>query len=415
MPTRTVEDNRQPYRPENGRPVARPVQGGGVGAADDDEEVVVNSSVNQQPPPSLNRRDSTLHAAGGGRPTEGTDPNRQWQRLAAAAQGAGMYGKPQQDQPYGGRQQQSLVIPEGQEQQRYNRQLQQDEDNRRPPPNGQKPRDATPMIRRDSVMMDAMSKVADVGSRVRNEGPPPAEYGRRPPPMDVQDDKRAPVESGATGRPVRQDSQDEIRRQAEYKKTVDVVNDFGSGGGAGKSVASPRPDANKEDRSITRDYDQQQLQPRYESKGDKELLVPKAVEHGNRASELRKSHFEATHMKPAKDAQQYSRVDGTGGSDNKTEGKTFGKEPPPKAEETGSKARDYVASRPAGEHEPNDRNKTMTTTVVAADTVRSRDEPLMSQSKYSRPDTLKIIKGTFANIRLKHSKILLHRLRLILL
>lgn len=360
---------------------------------DDDEEVVVNSSVNQQPPPPLNRRDSTLHA--GGRPPEGAEPNRQWQRLAAAAaQGAGMYGKPpQQDQPYG---RQQPPLPEGQEQQRYNRQ--QDEDARRPPPpNSQKPRDVPPMIRRDSVM-DAIPKAMDVGPRGRNDVP--AEYGRRPPPMDMQEDRRAATELVTTRRPIPQDSQDEIRRQVEYKK-AEIVNELG--GTVGKSVAS-RPDVNKEDRSTTRDYEQQQQQQqsRYERKG--EILPPKSVEHGNRASELRKSHFEATHMKPVKESQQYSRADG---GDNKTDGKTFGRELPPRAEETGGKTRDYAAvaaSKPAGEYEPNDRNKMMAT--AATDNDRNRDEQLVTQTKNLRPDTLKIIQGTFVNIRLLHSKIL---------
>ncbi|XP_025418654.1 microtubule-associated protein tau isoform X2 [Sipha flava] len=376
----TRVEEKQPFRPENGRP-ARPVVGSGI---DDDEEVVVNSSVNQQPPPPpLNRRDSTLHA--GGRPPEGVEPNRQWQRLAAAAtaQGAGKYGKPQQDQQYG-RQQPSLVMPEGQEQQRYNRQqFQQDEDIRRPSlSNSQKPRDVPSIIRRDSVM-DGISKVADVSLRGRNDAP--VEYGRRPPPVDMQDDRKAAVEQEAARRLVPQDSQDEIRRQVEYRK-AEVVNEFGSGGSNGKLVA-PRPDMNKEDRS-TKEYEEQQ-QSRYERKVEKEFAGPKAVEHGNRASELRKSHFEATHMKPVKEPQKYSMVDG--GGDNID--KTFGKELPTKVEEMGNKTRDYAAiaaSRPAGEHDTNDRNKTKTKTI--ADNVRNRDEPIVSQSKNLRPDTLKIIK-----------------------
>lgn len=418
-----IEDRPPPFRPENGKLQGRPV-GNSAGAGDDDEEVVVNSSVNLQqppppPPPPLNRRDSTVYAVGAGRGgvTEGAgDSNRQWQRPAAVP-GLGQgppasYGKPQsQEQPFG-----RQSIPEGQEQQRYppttgnynnnnnnsnnSRQLQDDE-NRRPAavvvPNSQKPvRDVPPLTRRDSVL-DAVPKAADPGLRRADV---PANYGRRPPASDLQEDGgRRPSDSGNRRPPQQPDAQETVRRPAEPedagggdggRRLSDHRNSRPEATDYGKPVAS-RADANKEDRLFSKDYAQQQ-QPRIDRRVSPEKdsgpRAPTVEQGGNRASELRKLHFEATHqLKPVR--EQFSPKRTTGG-DHKMDGKaTLSREQAPGAEDAAVvKPKDYAAAvaRSTGENDP---NKTLTT----SDEIRYRDEPY----KYTRPDTLKIIKGTFCH------------------
>lgn len=408
-----VED-RPPFRPENGRPV-RPVSGGGGGT--DDEGVVVNSSVNQQPP--LNRRDSTMYAAGNRAGAADSaaviDPtNRQWQRPAAPP-----YGKPPEQQ-YG---RQTAAIPEGQEQPRYpqptgnyNRPVvvgqpqQQDDDNGKkpaamlqPPSSGPKTRDVQPLTRRDSVLDSTSFKMAEATLR-KNDVPAAAtEYGRRPQPGSLVDGLenggRRPSDQMAGGSrrpPAPVDSQDDIggRRTTEYKKTEqeDAVArrapDYNNRnnrpesadyGVAGRPAMS-RPEVGREDRTSTRDYQQQQRK----SSSDNEPKL--TVEHGNRASELRKAHFEATHMKQAKQ-QPYWKADGN--NSRMDENKTFARGEPQRSAESKSYASAVGSS---GEYNPN--NKTITSSADNFDNFG--DDPL-SFHKNSRPDTLEIIKGTFVN------------------
>lgn len=380
-----IEDRPPPFRPENGRPL-RPASSGG-GGDDDDEVVVVNS--NQQPPSQI-RRESVAN-----RP-EGESSNRQWPRpsvVSGLQNAAASYGKP--SEPYGSRQQ-PTTIAEGQEQRYqppaatpYGRQpaavVLQD---------GQKARGEPqqPLIRRNSVLQDGLLQPKAAG---RIDLPPATEYGRRPPPpsSELQEDKRPPEYGGGGGRrPLLPDQeeakrteygsggrkmpdQEDVRRQPDYKANrSEVAADYG-----GKPVTS-----RDEPRRTSRDYEQQQ--PRnYEQRKvslekPQEPLSPR-VEHGNRASELRKSHFEATHLKPVKEQQQYggrTTAAGGGGRD-------------PRAVETDAmtaNSKDYYTSRHAkpSENEPIaiDRNRS------SVDDGRNRDE---LYSKNPRPDTLKIVKG----------------------
>ncbi|XP_015370498.1 PREDICTED: uncharacterized protein LOC107166375 isoform X2 [Diuraphis noxia] len=418
--SRVTEDRPMPqFRSDNGRQ-ARPVGGG----ADDDEEVVVNSSINQQmqqqQQPTLNRRDSTTFASG--RAGDGpVDPNKQWQPRAVAP-GMVPYGKPQQQEQQYGRQ--SLVIPEGQEQTRFPAQAtgaynnsrptasQEDDVGSRQPvqmqngmqkilqPQQQQPQrqqQQNLLTRRDSVLDASTAKAGtDMISR-RNDGM--AEYGRRPT-LDLQDEGgnrwQSELVGGARRPPPVQDSiQDDSRRPAaEFKKTEqeDVsgrrLTDFktirpeiGAAteyGAASRQVnATTRPD----DRPPMRDYEQ----PRYERKAllekDQPVQRPAAVEHGNRASELRKLHFEATHLKPVREQPNAANNDGRVASER-------GREPPT----NGTGPRDYAAMKSTGDDDPpNERYRA--TVTAAADRVAGGDDKVVPQpSKNSRPDTLKIIK-----------------------
>lgn len=432
--SRITEDRPMPqFRSDNGRQ-ARPVGGG----ADDDEEVVVNSSINQQiqqqqQQPTLNRRDSMTFASG--RAGDGpADPNKQWQPRAVGP-GVVPYGKPQpQEQQYG---RQSLVIPEGQEQTRFpgqaaggynkNRPAASREDDgglngTRPPAqvqNGmqntmqpqqqqqqqqqqQKQQQQNLLTRRDSVLDASTAKAGmDMMSR-RNDGM--AEYGRRPAP-DLQDEggnrRQSELVGGARRPPTVQESmQDDSRRQAaEFKKTEpeDVsgrrLTDFknirpevgaaAEYGAASRQVnATTRPD----DRPSMRDYEQ----PRYERKPslekDQPVQRPAAVEHGNRASELRKMHFEATHLKPVKEQPNAANNDGRVAS-------ARGREPPT----NDTRPRDYAAAaamKSTGDGDPPNEWYRATVTGAADHVAGGDDEVVPQPSKNSRPDTLKIIKGT---------------------
>lgn len=424
--SRVGEDRPLPqFRSENGRQ-ARSV----LGATDDDEEVVVNSSMNQQQQPVLNRRDSTVF--GGSRP--GDDPNKQWQPRAVAP-GAVPYGKPQQQEQYG---RQSLVIPEGQEQTRFPAQAaggynsrpaaQQEDDgdlngSRQPVQvqNGmQKIRDVQPqqqqqqkqqqqqqqqhlLTRRDSVLDANTAKAGvDMMSR-RNDGV--AEYGRRPAPDLLQDEggsRRQPELTGGARRPAPgQDSvqEDGKRPAAEFKKTeqedvsgrrlTDFKNIRSEAGPAAEYGAASRQVAavnRPEDRPSVRDYEQ----PRYERKASLEkdqpaAQKPVAVEHGNRASELRKLHFENTHLKTVKEQPHATHDDDRVGS-------ARGREPP--VDETRA-ARDYAAAavRSTGDGDPLNERYRSTLTAAEKRVTGGDDEVVPQLSKNSRPDTLKIIKG----------------------
>jgi len=436
-PTSRVGEDRPQFRSENGRQ-ARPVGG------DDDEEVVVNSSINQQQQPVLNRRDSTVFV--GGRAGDGAaDPNKQWQPRAVAP-GAVPYGKPQQQEQQYSRQ--SLVIPEGQEQTRFPAQAAGGYNSNRPAPpqeddgglngsrqpaqvqNGmQKIRDVQPqqqqqqqqqpqqqkqqqqqqqqhfLTRRDSVLDANTAKAGvDMMSR-RNDGV--AEYGRRPAPDLLQDEggsRWQPELTGGARRPAPgQDSvqlEDGRRPAAEFKKTEqeDVsgrrLTDFknirsevgpaAEYGAASRQVAAvTRPDDRP---SAVRDYEQ----PRYERKASPEkdqpaAQRPVAVEHGNRASELRKLHFEATHLKTVKEQPRTTHDDGRVGS-------ARGREP--LADEARA-ARDYAAAavKSTGDGDPLNERYRATFTAAENRVAGGDDEVVPQLSKNSRPDTLKIIKG----------------------
>ncbi|XP_025194128.1 microtubule-associated protein tau isoform X2 [Melanaphis sacchari] len=422
------------FRSENGRQV-RTVEGG----ADDDEEVVVNSTINQQlqqqQQSMLSRRDSVVLA--GSRTGDGiADPNKQWQPKAAAP-GAVPYGKPQpQEQQYG---RQSLMIPEGQEQTRFPAQatggynsnrlamMQGDDSSRQPAQaqNGmQKSRDVQPqqqqqkqqqqnlLTRRDSVFDANTAKVNTEMMSRRNDGM--AEYGRRPGP-DLRDDSgnrwQPELVGGGRRPPPMQDSvqEDGKRPAAEYKEDMsgrrltDFKNsrpeagatvDFGAAARQVNAVA--RPDDKPYDRQSVRDYEQ----PRYERKAslEKDQPVPKAaaVEHGNRASELRKLHFDSTYLKPVREQQQYVAND-----DSKV---AAARGRVSQVEET--RARDYAvaAVKSTGDgNPPNERYKA--TFTEAADGAKSgNDEVVPQMSKNSRPDTLKIIKDNEPLKDLSNSK-----------
>ncbi|XP_022160259.1 microtubule-associated protein tau isoform X2 [Myzus persicae] len=434
--SRVTEDRPLPqFRSENGRQ-ARPVGGG----ADDDEEVVVNSSTNQQmqQQPALNRRDSTVFA--GGRVGDGTtDPNKQWQQRAGAP-GTVPYGKPQpQEQQYG---RQSLVIPEGQEQTRFptqaaggynsNRPVAPQEDDgglngsRQPAQvqNGMQKRDMQPqqqqqqqqqqpqqqkqqqqqqqqqqnlLTRRDSVLDSNTAKAGmDMMSR-RNDGM--AEYGRKPAP-DLQDEgtggRRQSELIGGVRRPLpAQDSiqEDGRRPAAEFKKTeqedvsgrrlTDFKNNRSEAGPAAEYGAASRQVTHPDDRPSVRDYEQSRHERKASLEKDQPVQRPTSVEHGNRASELRKLHFEATHLKAVKEQPRAANDDGRVAS-------ARGREPP--VDET--RARDYAAAavRSTGDGDPpNERYRA--TFAPAADRVAGGDDEVVQQlSKNSRPDTLKIIK-----------------------
>lgn len=432
-PTSRVGDDRTQFRSENGRQ-ARPVGG------DDDEEVVVNSSINQQQQPVLNRRDSTVFA--GGRVGDGTaDPNKQWQPRAVAP-GAVPYGKPQQQEQQYGRQ--SLVIPEGQEQTRFPTQAAGGYNSTRPAApqeddgvlngsrqpaqvqNGmQKIRDLQPqqqqqqpqqqkqqqqqqqqhlLTRRDSVL-DANTAKAGVDMMSRKNDLV-AEYGRRPAQDLLQDEggnRRQPELTGGARRlaPGQESVQEDGKRPAaEFKKTEqeDVsgrrLTDFKNirsevgptaeyGAASRQVAAATRPDDRP---SAVRDYEQ----PRYERKTSPEkdqpaAQRPVAVEHGNRASELRKLHFEATHLKTAKEQTRVAHDDGKVGS-------ARGREPP--VDETRA-ARDYAAAAVKSTSDGDPLNERYRATFISAeDRVAVGDDEVVPQlSKNSRPDTLKIIKG----------------------
>jgi len=242
--------------------------------------------------------------------------------------------------------------------------------------------------------MDMMSR--------RNDGM--TEYGRRPAP-DLQDEggnrRQSELVGGARRPPPVQESmQDDSRRPAaEFKKTEQEdmsgrrLTDFKNirpevsaaaeyGAASRQANATTRPD----DRPSMRDYEQ----PRYERKPslekDQPVQRPTAVEHGNRASELRKMHFEATHLKPVKEQPNATNNDDRVSS-------ARGREP----QTNDTRPRDYAAAaamKSTGDGDPtNERNRA--TVTGAADSVAGEDDEVVPQpSKNSRPDTLKIIKGT---------------------
>ncbi|XP_026805832.1 microtubule-associated protein tau isoform X3 [Rhopalosiphum maidis] len=422
--SRVPEERSLPqFRSDNGRQV-RPVEG----SADDDEEVIVNSTINQQLQqqqqlqPALSRRDSTVFA--GGRAADGTsDPNKQWQPKQAA-QGVIPYGKPQpQEQQYG---RQSLVMPEGQEQIRFPAQTaaggynssrlavtQEDEGNRQPvqAQNGiQKVRDVQQqqqqqkqqqqhsLMRRDSVLDANTAKVnsIDMMSR-RNDGM--AEYGRRPAP-DLQDDSgsrwQPELIGGGRRPPPMQDSvqEDGKRSLAEYKKTeqedtsgkrlTDFKNSRPEAGAAADYGAAAGRQMNAATRLDDRPHDKQSYeQPRNERKAslEKDQPAPRAaaVEHGNRASELRKMHFEATHLKPVREQQHVA-------NDDSKVTAVRGRVVPPVDE---TKARDYTAAAVRSTDDGNPSNERYRAANIAGS---GNDEAVPQMSKNSRPDTLKIIK-----------------------
>lgn len=250
--------------------------------------------------------------------------------------------------------------------------------------------------------MDANKTNIDMMPR-RNEGM--AEYGRRPAP-DLQDDSgsswQPDLVGGGRRPPPMQDSvqEDGKRPAAEHKKTeqedvsgrrtTELKNSRPEAGAAatadyaaaGRQVmnAAARPDDRPYDRQPVRDYERK-------ASLEKDQPVPRAaaVEHGNRASELRKLHFEATHLKPVRE-QQYVAND-----DSNKVASARGRVPPMDE----SRARDYAAAvaRPTGDgNPPNERYRS--TFNAAADGAGSRNDEVMPQmSKNSRPDTLKIIKG----------------------
>lgn len=393
-----IEDRSTPFRPENGRP-ARPAGNGGGGVSgvggggdDDDEVVVVNS--NQQPPP-LNRRDSVVYAA---RPAAEGDPNRQWQRPVAGPQGTAPYGKPP-EQLYS---RQTTTIQEGQEQRyappstAYNRQP--EDEPRRPMANGgQNARDAQPLTRRDSVLQDGFKTAAG-----KNDAD---EYGRRPvPSSDLQEENnRRPSDYGAGGRRLvtsepeenkqpleyggggrRPVDQEENKRAFEYRKLAVEPED----------TVSRVPDFKNNRPEVNADYGNFRVKPTesradfrdQERKGSAEKPQEHIkMEHGNRASELRKSYFEATYLKAAKEQPYSSKV---------VDNKGLGGRGPRNVDDAMTKFKDYTTVARSNDNDSinKDRNR------LIVDDGRNDDQ----YSKNSRPDTLNLLQGTLvSNIALK--------------